>query len=149
MTVSRSCFACRSMYRKIAQSPLGSAPPSARFLGPPGARAPPPNDTSVVSAVSAGFTVARDQRTHAHAGHAISASVCLCHSPAALRCCGFAAVGPAARRYRSIAARPALNSSGVRMRAGPRCQRARRKLNANFFSSTFVNAIYFAGKDLQ
>jgi len=27
------------------------------------------------------------------------------------RCCGFAAVGPAARRYRSIATRPAVNSS--------------------------------------
>ena len=34
-------------------------------------------------------------------------SVCLSHPAVAHRCCGFAAVGPAARRYRSIAARPA------------------------------------------
>ena len=32
------------------------------------------------------------------------------HSDAARRCGGFAAAGPAARRYRSIAARPELNS---------------------------------------
>ena len=48
-------------------------------------------------------------------------SVCLSHrSTAARRCCGFAAVGPAARRYRSIAARPALssaNASGVMLSA--------------------------------
>ena len=38
-------------------------------------------------------------------------------------CCRFAAVGPASRRYRSRAARPALSSSGGRMRAVSRCQR--------------------------
>jgi len=38
-------------------------------------------------------------------------------------CCQFAAVGPASRRYRSRAARPALSSSGGRMRAVSRCQR--------------------------
>jgi len=38
-------------------------------------------------------------------------SVRLSHPAAARRCCGFAAVGPAARRYRSIAARPAVSSS--------------------------------------
>ena len=42
-------------------------------------------------------------------------SVCLSvcpfhHSAAARRCGGFAVVGPAARRYRSIVARPALSS---------------------------------------
>jgi len=38
-------------------------------------------------------------------------SVCPPHNTAAARRCGgFAAVGPAARRYRSIAARPALSS---------------------------------------
>jgi len=38
-------------------------------------------------------------------------SVCLSHSAAARRCCVFAAVGPAGRRYQSIAARPAVSSS--------------------------------------
>ena len=38
------------------------------------------------------------------------------------RCCRFAAVVPAGRRYGSIAARPALSSSGEWMRAVPRCQ---------------------------
>jgi len=41
----------------------------------------------------------------------IRPSVRLSHPAAARRGCGFAAVGPAARRYRSIAARPALSSS--------------------------------------
>jgi len=53
------------------------------------------------------------------------------HSSAARRCCGFAAVGPAGRRYRSIAAAAGRRSStahssiacGGRMRAVPRCQR--------------------------
>jgi len=40
-----------------------------------------------------------------------------------IRGCGFAAVGPAGRRYRSIAAQPALCGSGVRMRAVPRHRR--------------------------
>jgi len=38
-------------------------------------------------------------------------------------CSHGAAVGPVGRRTRSVAARPALSSSGVRMRAVPRCQR--------------------------
>ena len=38
-------------------------------------------------------------------------SVCLSHPTAARRRCGFAAVGPTSRRYRSIAARPAVSSS--------------------------------------
>jgi len=38
-------------------------------------------------------------------------SVCLSHPAAARRCCGFAAVGTTVRRYRSIAARPAVSSS--------------------------------------
>ena len=36
-------------------------------------------------------------------------SDCLSHPLAAATCDGFAAVGPAGRRYRSIAARPAAN----------------------------------------
>ena len=48
-------------------------------------------------------------------------SVCLSHlSPAAAACGGFSAVGPAGRRYRSIAARPALSSNC--RRAVSRCQ---------------------------
>jgi len=43
-------------------------------------------------------------------------SVRLSHPAAARRCCGFAAVGPAGRRYRSIAARPAVSSSGAARR---------------------------------
>jgi len=51
-------------------------------------------------------------------------SVCLCvrqsRRPAsARRCGGFAVAGPAGRKYRSIAARPALSS---KRRAGSRCQ---------------------------
>jgi len=45
-------------------------------------------------------------------------------------CCRFAALGLAGRKYRAIAARPALRSSAVRL-AMPRCQRtleAERKL---------------------
>jgi len=38
------------------------------------------------------------------------------HPTAARRCCGFAAVGPAAKRYRSTAARPAVSSSGAAAR---------------------------------
>jgi len=54
-------------------------------------------------------------------------SVCLSHPAAARRCCGFAAVGPAARRYRSIAARPVGSSSSraaaqQQMRVVQRCQ---------------------------
>ena len=56
-------------------------------------------------------------------------SVCLSHTAAARRCCGFAAVGPASRRCRVNVARPALSCSGAaaaasggRMRAVPRCQ---------------------------
>ena len=41
-------------------------------------------------------------------------SVCLSVPARAHSCCRFAAVCPAGRRYRSIAARPALSSSGVR-----------------------------------
>jgi len=49
------------------------------------------------------------------------------YSTAESRLCGFAAVGPAGRRYRSIAARPALSSSRAaaaqrQMRAVPRRQ---------------------------
>jgi len=39
------------------------------------------------------------------------------------RCCRFAAVGPAGKRYRSMAARPALSNNGGLVRAVPRCQR--------------------------
>ena len=45
------------------------------------------------------------------------ASVHPSHPTAARRCCRFAAVGPAGRRYRSVAALPAC---GMRMRALPR-----------------------------
>ena len=45
------------------------------------------------------------------------ASVHPSHPTAARRCCGFAAVGPAGRRYRSVAALPAC---GRQMRALPR-----------------------------
>ena len=53
------------------------------------------------------------------------------HPAAARRCCGFATVGPAARRYRSITARPAdrwtaaaatQHGAQQQMRAVPRCQ---------------------------
>ena len=40
-------------------------------------------------------------------------SVCLSHSPAAAAYGGFAAVGPADRKYRSIAARPAPQQHGA------------------------------------
>ena len=40
-------------------------------------------------------------------------SVCLSHSPAAAACCRFAAVGPAGRRYQSIAARPVPRKHGA------------------------------------
>ena len=64
-------------------------------------------------------------------------SVCLSvrpsHPAATRRCCGFAAVGPASRRYRPIAARPAgrrrrrpaagaAQWRGGQMRLVPRCQ---------------------------
>jgi len=61
-------------------------------------------------------------------------SVCLCrHSPAALRCCRFAAVCPASRRYRSIAARRWARSSTAH---GSKCGQWhvvswRRKLNTD------------------
>jgi len=44
-------------------------------------------------------------------------SVCLSHSPAARRCCAFAAVGPAGKRKRPIAAAAGL-SAGRRAKAG-------------------------------
>jgi len=44
----------------------------------------------------------------------------LSHSPTAAACGGFAAAGPAGKRYRSFAAAAAC---GVRMRAMPLCQR--------------------------
>jgi len=50
----------------------------------------------------------------------VRSSVCLSRLPAAASCGGFAAVGPAGRRYRYTAARPAVSS---KMRAVPRCQR--------------------------
>ena len=54
-------------------------------------------------------------------------SVCLSHhSAAACSCGGFSAVGPAAWRYRSIAARPALSMQ--QMRAASRCQLRRLRL---------------------
>jgi len=43
-------------------------------------------------------------------------SLRLTHPVAARRRCGFAAVRPAGRRYRSIAAQPALSSSGAAAR---------------------------------
>jgi len=56
-------------------------------------------------------------------------SVCLFHSPATAVCGGFAAVGPAGRRYRSIAERPVRRISTApqhdaqqQMRAAPRLQ---------------------------
>jgi len=56
--------------------------------------------------------------------YVVCPSVCPSMSPQQqTRCCRLAAVGPAGRRYRSIAAWPALRSSGGRMRAVPRCQR--------------------------
>ena len=55
-------------------------------------------------------------------------SVCLSHSLAAAACAGFAAVGPAGRRYRSIAARPAPQQHGA----------AARRAAANAGSATFT-----------
>jgi len=57
----------------------------------------------------------------------VRVSVCLSHSPAARRCCGFVAVGPARRRYRSIAvwlSAVAAPQQGAQqqMRAVPRYQ---------------------------
>jgi len=58
-------------------------------------------------------------------------SVRLSHPAASRRCCWFAAVGSAVKRYRSIAARPAGRRSAAvapqhgaqqQMRAVPRCQ---------------------------
>ena len=57
-------------------------------------------------------------------------SVCPSH-----RCGGFAAVGPAARRYRSIAARPALSSKCEQCRVASR----RRKLNTDLFTFLIEN----------
>jgi len=39
-------------------------------------------------------------------------SICLSHSPAAAVCGGFAAVGPAGRRYRAVAAAAAACGGG-------------------------------------
>jgi len=44
--------------------------------------------------------------------YGVRPSVCLSRSPAAAACGGFAAVHPAARRYRSIAARPVPQQHG-------------------------------------
>jgi len=49
-------------------------------------------------------------------------SVYLSHPAVARCCCAFAAVRPARRRYRSIAARLAPSSIGGQMRAVPRYQ---------------------------
>jgi len=66
------------------------------------------------------------------------------HPAAARRCCGFAALGPAARRYRSIAARPALSSDRtplLLLQAVPCCQLTKEAGNgvvcckSNFFAS--------------
>ena len=54
-------------------------------------------------------------------------SVRLSHSPAAAACGGFAAVGPADRRYRSTAARPAPQQHSA----------AARRAAANAGSATF------------
>jgi len=60
--------------------------------------------------------------------YGVRPSVCLSRSPAAAACGGFAAVRPAARRYRSIAARPVPQQHGPQhgaqqqMRAVPRLQ---------------------------
>ena len=59
--------------------------------------------------------------------YGVRPSVCLSHSPAAAACGGFAAVGPAGRRYRSITARPARNQHGA----------AARHAAANTGSATF------------
>ena len=55
-------------------------------------------------------------------------SVCLSHSPAAATCGEFAAVGPAWKRYRSIAARPAPQQHAF----------AARRSAANAGSATFT-----------
>jgi len=62
------------------------------------------------------------------------ASVCVSVRPSH-RCGGFAAVGPAARRYRSIAARPALSSKCEQCRVASR----RRKLNTDLFTFLIEN----------
>ena len=58
-------------------------------------------------------------------------SVCLSHSPVVASCGGFAAVGPAGRRYRSIAARPALQQYGS----------AARRAAANAGSASFTAGV--------
>ena len=58
----------------------------------------------------------------------ICPSVRLSRSPAAAACGGFAALGPAGRRYRSIAERPAPQQHGA----------AARRAAANAGSATFT-----------
>ena len=83
----------------------------------------------------------------------IRLSVCLSHlSTAAAECSGFAAVGPAGRRYRSIAARPAPQQHGAQqrsaqqqMRAVPRLQltyEARRKLSRELLMASLSTAVH-------
>ena len=48
--------------------------------------------------------------------HGARPSVCLSNSPTAAACGGFAAVGPANRRHRSVAARPASQQHGAAAR---------------------------------
>jgi len=55
------------------------------------------------------------------------------HPAAARRCCGFAAGCPAARSYRSIAARPAVSS---------RSRAAARRAEANAGSATLSTDLY-------
>jgi len=57
-------------------------------------------------------------------------SICLSHQLAAtLHCSGFAAVGPATRRYRSIAAQPALSTECKQCHVNSWC----RKLSTDLF----------------
>ena len=91
-------------------------------------------DLAIMHAVPA---VVTDQQDYWHCPHSMRSriyetvrrpSVCLSHSPAAAACAGFAAVGPAGRRYRSIAARPAPQ---------PQHGAAARRAAANAGSATF------------
>ena len=81
--------------------------------------------------------VVTDQQDYWHCPHSMRSriyetvrcpSVCLSHSPAAAACGKSAAVGPAGRRYRSIAVRPAPQ---------PQHGAAARRAAANAGSATF------------
>ena len=80
-------------------------------------------------------------------------SVCKSVQSTARRCCGFAAVGPAARRYRSFAARPVGRRSAAaapqhgaqqQMRAVPRCQLTWEAEHRFFFQVKIGEVVFYA-----